>query len=184
MGLNPIGPCDVCLAMGLPMQVPNVTDAAFEEMYRRELRVMVALGTSMTGSRDAGAELAHEAMLRAYRSWSQVGQLDRPGAWVRRVLINLAVDWHRRNGRERRALRRVGQPRPVELADPVSTDFWSAVRALPERQRAAVTLHYLEDMSIREIADVLEVTDGTVKASLFTARRSLASTMRTEEVVS
>ena len=38
---------------------------------------MIALGTSLTGSREAGADLAHEAMLRAYRSWSTVGAMDR-----------------------------------------------------------------------------------------------------------
>ena len=39
----------------------------FEDIYRRELRTMIALGTSLTGSREAGVDLAHEAMLRAYR---------------------------------------------------------------------------------------------------------------------
>jgi RNA polymerase sigma-70 factor (ECF subfamily) len=154
----------------------------FEEMYRNELRTMIALGTSLTGSRDAGADLAHEAMLRAYRSWSKVGAMDRPGAWVRRVLINLTVDWQRRRGRERRAVARIVPGPPVELADPVSTSFWVAVRALPERQRAAVALYYIEDLGVDQIAEILEVSAGTVKTSLFKARRSLERALRVEEV--
>jgi RNA polymerase sigma-70 factor (ECF subfamily) len=154
----------------------------FEDLYRGELRTMVALGTSLTGSREAGADLAHEAMLRAYRDWSRVGVMDRPGAWIRRVLINLAFDWQRRRGRERRAMLRLAPPPAVELVDPVSTTFWAAVRELPERQRAAIALYYLEDLRIEQIAEILEVTTGTVKTSLFKARRSLERSLRVEEV--
>ena len=156
----------------------------FEDVYRRELHTMVALGTSLTGSREAGVDLAHEAMLRAYRSWSKVRAMDRPGAWIRRVLINLAIDWHRRSGRERRAVARIAPAPPVELADPVSTCFWAAVRALPERQRAAVALYYLEDLGVDQIAEILEVSAGTVKTSLFKARRSLERALHVEEVTS
>ena len=60
---------------------------------------------------------------------------------------------------------------------PSSQDFWAAVRELPERQRAAVVLRYVEDMPIDDIAAVLDVSDGTVKSSLFAARKTLATTL-------
>ena len=159
-------------------------DSAFEAMYRRELHVLNALATSLTGSRELGADLAQEAMMRAYHSWSTVGALDRPGAWTRRVLINLAIDTHRRRAREARACGSAAGPsEPVEPADGGSDQFWHAVRALPERQRAAVALHYVDDLSVAEIADIMEITPGTVKTSLFMARRSLAAALGAEEVV-
>lgn len=159
-----------------------VDDEGFEDLYRREVRPLVALAASMTGSREAAAELVHEALLRAHRDWTVVAAMDRPGAWLRRVVVNLSTDWLRRSGRERRALARV--PRPSVVAGPEASDgqFWRAVRALPERQRAAVALHYLDDLSVDDIADVLDVSPGTVKASLFKARRSLARTLSAEEV--
>ena len=52
------------------------------------------------------------------------------------------------------------------------------MRALPERQRAAVALHYLDDLPVDEIAEILDVTAGTVKTSLFKARQSLARTFQ------
>jgi RNA polymerase sigma-70 factor, ECF subfamily len=70
----------------------------------------------------------------------------------------------------------------VELNDPVGTRFWAAVRELPERQRAAVALRYLDDLSVEEIAEILDVTAGTIKTSLFKARQSLARSMQAEEV--
>lgn len=161
----------------------STTTANFERLYRQELSALIALATTMTGSRDIAADLAHEALARAYRDWRTVGSLDRPGAWVRRVVINLAIDAHRRRAREAVALARL-DPHPIMAAsEAVDAEFWDAVRALPERQRAAVTLYYIEDLAIAEIADILGVAGGTVKTSLFMARRSLAVTLGAEEVL-
>ena len=62
-------------------------------------------------------------------------------------------------------------------------DLWRAVRALPDRQRAAIVLRYVDDLSVDEIANVLDVTDGTVKASLAQARASLARRLAVAEEV-
>jgi RNA polymerase sigma-70 factor (ECF subfamily) len=159
-----------------------VDDERFEDLYRREVRSMVALAASMTGSREAAADLVHEAMLRAHRDWTAVAVMDRPGAWLRRVVVNLCTDWLRRNGRERRALARLPRPAVVAAPEASTGQFWRAVRDLPERQRAAVALHYLDDLSVDDIADILDISPGTVKASLFKARRSLARTLGAEEV--
>lgn len=67
-----------------------------EEFFRREFPAMVAVAYAMSGSRWAAEEAAQEALLRAYRSWETVGRYDKPGAWLRRVTINLATSWMRR----------------------------------------------------------------------------------------
>lgn len=151
-------------------------EASFEAMYRAEFASMVALGATLTDSAHTGADLANEAMLRAYKQWAKVGVMERPGAWVRRVVINLAHDTHRRNVRQVRGMDRLRSERPPD-GQPSSQDFWAAVRELPERQRAAVVLRYVDDMPIDEIAAVLDVSDGTIKSSLFAARKTLATTL-------
>jgi len=160
----------------------STAPVSFEQLYRQELAPMIALATSMTGDRELGADLAHEALARAYRDWRTVAHLDRPGAWVRRVLVNLAIDAHRRRTREAQAMSRLEPPRSTVAADDPGA-FWRAVRALPDRQRAAVTLYYLEDLAVADIAEILHVAPGTVKTSLFMARRSLAVTLGAEEVL-
>ena len=186
--LNQFGVCIVCSNVTVQGRAERTfIDSAYESLYRRELRVLTALGVTLTGSRESGADLAHEALLRAFRAWPTVRNLDRPGAWVRRVLINLARDAYRRSVRERDAVRRLGPAGSVEagtfeVGSSVDAPFWVAVRALPERQRVAVALRYLDDLSIDEIADVVQVTAGTVKSSLFAARKSLAGTLGAQEV--
>jgi RNA polymerase sigma-70 factor (ECF subfamily) len=150
---------------------------AFERFFLAEHPKLVALGLAWTGDGETARELAQETLVRAHREWARVGDLDIPGAWVRRVMINLLTDDHRSKARDRRLTERLDQAGSVE-APTVSDDrWWNAVRALPDRERAAVTLHYLEELSINEVADVLEVAPGTVKASLSHARQKLRITL-------
>lgn len=163
--------------------VPDVAVAAvpapavaFEAVYRAHWRPVVALVYGLSGSRAAAEELAQDAFVAAHRHWERVGGYDDPGAWVRRVAVNLAVSSLRRRAAEARALARLGgrrRPLPAELA-PEDEAFWRAVRALPARQAQVVALHYVEDRPVAEIAAILEVAEGTVKAHLHRARAALA----------
>jgi RNA polymerase sigma-70 factor, ECF subfamily len=158
---------------------PDRESEGFEAFFRAEHPRLVAIGLALTGDREAARDLAAEALSRAHRSWPS---LDNPSAWVRRVITNLATDRGRRLGRERRVLSRVAAQTPSStgMNDPVSDGFWAAVRALPERQQAAVVLHYLEDRSILDVASILGVAEGTVKSTLFKARNTLATTLAAE----
>lgn len=153
----------------------------FESMFRREHPRLVALGLALTGDRETARELAQDALAKAYLAWSTVGSYERPGAWLRRVVVNQAIDVHRRRSSERDAWQRVGPGQPVEpeASEPASSAWWRAVRDLPERQRTAVALHYVDEYSIAEIADVMNIRPGTVKATLSHARRSLAAALGT-----
>lgn len=154
----------------------------FEAFYRSEVVALATLASALTGNRDTGADLAQEALLRAYRSWPTVGAYDRPGAWARRVVLNLATDARRRRSREQAALSRVPIDVSTTMPDPADDPFWQAVRDLPARQQHTVVLRYVDDLAIDEIAEVLDVTSGTVKATLFAARNTLARRLHTEEV--
>ena len=53
-------------------------------------------------------------------------------------------------------------------------EFWAAVRSLPRQQAAVLTLHYYEDLPVADIAVVLDLAEGTVKAHLHKGRAGLA----------
>jgi RNA polymerase sigma-70 factor (ECF subfamily) len=152
----------------------------FTSFFRREVRPLVALAAAIAGPERA-EEIVQEAMLRAHREWDRVARYDKPGAWVRRVTINLATSSQRRRSAERRALQRIGVRPHLDAPPPEVGEFWSLVRRLPDRQAAAVALHYLEDRSIAEIAEVLGCAEGTAKAHLHHARQTLAEHLRTQE---
>ncbi len=159
------------------------TERRFDEWYHREYRRVVALVYTLSGSRTAAEELAQDAFLEAHRRWGTISGYADPGGWVRKVAMNKARSALRRRAAEVRAYtRHVGRERrlPDELPEP-SHEFWSAVRALPPKQAMVIALHYLEDRPVDDIADVLDISPGTVKTHLHRGRRNLAARLGYEE---
>ena len=153
---------------------------AFEEFYGREYLAVVGLAYALSGSRWGAEDLAQEAFMAAHRDWERIGLYDRPAAWVRRVVANLSVSAFRRRVAEAKALARVPYGRDELLPDLAEGDpeFWAAIRSLPRRQAQVVALHYLEDRSVADIAEILDVTPGTVKRHLHDGRQALVRRLR------
>jgi RNA polymerase sigma-70 factor (ECF subfamily) len=153
---------------------------AFEEFYGREYLAVVGLAYALSGSRWGAEDLAQEAFMAAHRDWERIGLYDRPAAWVRRVVANLSVSAFRRRVAEAKALARVPFGRDELLPDLAEGDpeFWAAIRSLPRRQAQVVALHYLEDRSVADIAEILDVTPGTVKRHLHDGRQALVRRLR------
>lgn len=117
-----------------------------------------------TGSRELGEELAQEAFVRVCQRWDQVRTMEAPGAWVHRVGINLAISHGRRRGSERRARRRLEAVR-AEVAAPPEPEAGvrGALLALDIDERAVVVLRFWADLSVKQVAEVLGIPEGTVK---------------------
>ncbi len=155
----------------------------FEDFYRREYTAVVGLAYALSGSRSGAEDLAQEAFFAAHRSWDRIAGYDQPGAWVRRVVANLSVSAFRRGAAEAKALARAALGQRAELPDLGASDpqFWNAVRSLPRRQSQVVALFYLEDLPITDVADILDMSPGTVKRHLHNGRGTLARRLRIEE---
>ena len=161
---------------------PPAEADGFVELYRREYRSIRALAWALTGDAGAAEDIAQDAFLRAHARWDVVSAYDEPGAWVRRVAINLATSVLRRRTREVRAMLRVqAQPGRDWVMPEADREFWAAVRALPRRQAAVIALHYYEDLPVSDIAAVLDIAEGTVKAHLHKGRHNLAAALGTPE---
>jgi len=148
----------------------------FRDLYPR----LVAVGVGMLGDVEVARDLAQETMARGHRNWITVSAADSPEAWLRRVMINLVIDHLRRRRAEARALERVAT---VAAADVGRTELPMAemLAVLSERQRAVVTLFYVDDLPIATIAKVLGIAPGTVKALMWKARRTLMRQLAEEE---
>lgn len=164
---------------------PARTWGSFDEFYRNEWTAVAALAHTLCGSHGTAEELAQDAFVAVYRNWDRVSAMDRPDAWVRRVVANSATSELRRRAADLRARSRLRSVRP---ADPARTQlaadhdhFWAAVRRLPPRQAQAVALHYLEDRSVADIARILDCAEGTVKVHLHRGRTALAERLAAHE---
>lgn len=148
----------------------------FESFYRREFRDVVGLAYALSGSRLGAEDLAQDAFVAAHQRWDRICGYDKPGAWVRRVVANLAVSGFRRRTAEAKALARLAgqRHRPLPEMDPQDEEFWRMVRELPNRQAQAIALFYIEDRPVADIAAILECSESTAKVHLFRGRKTLA----------
>lgn len=141
---------------------------SFEEFYARSVDGAARLGHLITGSAATGLEIAQEAMTVVHRRWDE---LDSPGAYLRRAVVNSSRSVQRRWFREQSWMRR---QRPASVTDiPEFDETWAALCRLPARQREVVALRFYEDLTVDQIADVLEVPAGTVKSTIHRALRNL-----------
>jgi RNA polymerase sigma-70 factor (ECF subfamily) len=156
----------------------------FPAFYRREYQKLVAIAAAVSGNRGIAEDLAQEAMLRAHRNWDRISTYELPGAWARRVTINLSISATKRAAAETRRMLRVADRSTLPGPDSADDHVWRAVARLPGKQRAAIALHYLEDRSVDEIADVLDVSNATARVHLHRGRKALADALGPEEASS
>lgn len=136
------------------------------------------------GDKELAQDIAQDSLAKAYARWKMVNDLESPAAWVRKVAINGLKDEFRKNAR-----RNVIPDSTIELSTieaiekslpaPMAVDFVRALHELPDQQRIAATLRFIDDASEREISNAMGISQGTVKTHLHHARSSLGETLST-----
>lgn len=139
----------------------------FSDFYTTSFPRVVTAVRAFSGDSDLAREATQEAFARAYARWGRVREAAWPQAWVTTTAMNIVRRSHRRRPAPAK------DPLPAEAPTSDRLDVLSALRALPERQRQAVVLHYLMDLSVTAVADVMGVSDGAIKAHLHRARAAL-----------
>lgn len=138
-----------------------------EEIYADHAPRAFRLAYLLTGDRNVAADLVHEAFVRAFGKFTHLRSDEVVAAYLRRTLINRANSHFRRKKVERRfAESQRGEPfeaSPIERVEQ-RQDLVAALRRLPMRQRAALTLRYLEELSEEETADALGTTAKAVNS--------------------
>jgi RNA polymerase sigma-70 factor (ECF subfamily) len=122
-------------------------------------------------------DLAAEALARAYAQWDRIGTMEWWRAWVFRVVANLALTARSSGRRSALSLRRWAPAAPLggrtdsagtRLDDEIAARdlVRSALKKLPPRQREAITLHYLADLTVNDTALAMRVSPGTAKTHI------------------
>jgi RNA polymerase sigma-70 factor (ECF subfamily) len=155
---------------------------ALGELYDLHQRMVFRTALVITGDNEAANDLLQDVFLRLFRFAGNIDPARPIEPWLYRMTTNLSYDWVKRRSR---------LPRPLEdlidwLAVPgknlpdaavEQNDEWErvqkAVTSLPLPQRVVIVMYYLNDLSLQEIADILQVPVGTVKSRLYYGRLAL-----------
>lgn len=147
--------------------------AAFATLIERHRPLLVATCRRMLGGGDLAEDAAQEAVLQAMLGLERLRDPGRFGAWLVGIGLNVGRHLRRRRPALPWAPEAGSDPQELTEAAEVVARVRAAVAALPAGQRRAVTLFYLAGLTQREVAALLGVEVGAVKARLHKARRSL-----------
>jgi RNA polymerase sigma-70 factor, ECF subfamily len=151
--------------------------AELEALYRERYPVFLRVARATVRDEGAAADAVHDAFIQAVRnrrSFRGEGTLE---AWVWRMVVNAA--------RKRRRDLPEAASSQAERADVSPNGFGDPVRAvvaaLPERQRLALFLRYYADLDYAAIAATLDITEGTVGATLHAAHAAVREALKEAE---
>jgi len=152
------------------------TDAAFTAYVQERRASLYATAYHLTGDRFAAEDLLQSALFSTYRAWDRISDKAAVGGYLRRTMTNLHISAWRR--------RKLSEYPTEELPETVGdTDemggtelravLWQALARLPEQQRTMLVLRYYEGRTDPEIADILGISVGTVKSSIWRSLRRM-----------
>lgn len=158
-------------------------EAAFTAYVQERRASLYATAYHLTGDRFAAEDLLQSALFSTYRAWDRISDKAAVGGYLRRTMTNLHISAWRR--------RKLSEYPTEELPETVGdTDemggtelravLWQALARLPEQQRTMLVLRYYEGRTDPEIADILGISVGTVKSSIWRSLRR----MREDEALS
>lgn len=151
--------------------------ALMEAMARHKMRIFRLAVSCLKRYADAEDAL-QEVFIKYYHSAPEFADEEHEKAWLIRVAVNTCISMLRS------PWRRLAGPIPDTLPAPEAEGQWliDLVRSLPPKYSIPIHLHYYEDYSVREIASILRISEGTVKSRLSRARKRLGDMIKEEEI--
>jgi RNA polymerase sigma-70 factor (ECF subfamily) len=151
---------------------------AFGELVRRHERAILGLAVRYVGDGEDARDVAQRAFVQAYRQLARFRGEASFRTWLYRIAANLALDALRARGREHRAQAALAaEPAPVDAdrlgAHEEKARLREAVEGLPPKQRLVVELRVFEDLSFREVAEVVGSSEDAAKVNFHHALKKL-----------
>jgi len=167
--------------------------AAFRKLVEETEENVYNLAYQMLGNRQEAEDATQEVYLRVWRSLPDFRGDAKFTTWLYRITKNSCLNRRRDFAKELRViddeetLRRsiASSSNPVEdtMAEEQKFTLWQTVSRLPRKYRLVITLFYQQQLTYQEIAKLLSVPLGTVKAHLNRARKALAKRLRRKQEV-
>ena len=180
-GPTPTPPAEPEDESGLLERARSGDQSAFATLVERHQNRAFALALRMVGSREEAEEIVQDAFVRVWRALPRFRGESRFSTWLYQIVLRRCYD-----GRRMLGVRRAREAPLDETFEASATDTNGSVErldaardveplvaSLPDAQRAAITLYYLEERSIEEVARTMGIPAGTVKTHLHRARASL-----------
>lgn len=153
------------------------TNSAFSDFYRTEFPAVYRTTYLLCGDPELASDATQEAFARCFARWGRLRDRSWVGGWVTTTALNVA----RRGLRRHRGSQALAGGAPLSEPDLAILDLWRVIRELPRRQQEALVLHYLAEIPVTDVAEIMNCSPGSVKTHLSRARDALRTQL--EEVL-
>jgi RNA polymerase sigma-70 factor, ECF subfamily len=166
----------------LVVRAQSGSRAALEALVDRHYAAIHRIAWRYCGDRTEAEDIAQEACIRIARGIAGFERRAAFATWCHGIVLNAARDALRARARVNAVATALAMAGPEEGAEETEPSglpedaLWTAIRALPERQREAVQLVYVEGLFHRDAARLLGCAEATVSWHLFAARRAIKAT--------
>lgn len=161
-------------------------EESFDSFVRARGEYFLRVAVLLTGSRTEAEDLLQASLVRLYRAWPRLTAGDpesAPDAYLRKILVNTRRSWWRTKWRRETPTAELPeQPDPASGIDPADSYtagalVRSALAALPRQQRMVLLLRYLEDLPSASVAELLGISEGSVKTHAYRGLRALRASL-------
>jgi RNA polymerase sigma-70 factor (ECF subfamily) len=174
----------------LVLQLQDDSLAALGALYDRHSRLVYRTALVVTGDPEAASDLLQDVFLRLHRFADRVDP-ERPlEPWLYRVTANQSYTWVKRHQRWTHPLEEIAEwlssgvknsPQYITEQNDESKWIQGAIAKLSLPQKVVVVMYYVNDLSLHEIAEILEIPEGTVKSRLHYGRNALKNHLGLDE---
>ncbi len=165
---------------------------AFDDVVERYRGMMLRLAYSIVRDQDIAEDAVQNAIIQA---WQRLPTLREAGAlrsWLMRIVVNQCISFKRRLARSAQFLQQAYAGQETERAFQIASDaegvmegYWDLARAignLPAKQQQVINLHYYQGMTLPEMAQMLRISQNTLKKRIQSALARLREVLRSAEI--
>lgn len=160
---------------------------AQQQLYETHYGVLMGVCVRYANGQDDAMDILHEGFIKIFRNIHKYQPGTSLGAWMRRIVVNTAIDYYRKQTRRR--TEDIEQAYGVSANDsgPVSQlsvqEILSCIQQLSPAYRAVFNLYIIEGYSHKEIAKILNITESTSRSNLVKARIKLKAMLKLKELI-
>ncbi len=159
-----------------------------QELVEKVSRRAYWIAFDLFGSREEAEDAVQEAYLKALQNWDKFDSRSTRETWFFRILINLSLNKLRRKNiwnkvselfsKKNLTQENFQLPEKSLEKSELYSNISAAVKELSPKQRLIFTLRYIQEFSLKEIAEMMEMSEGTVKSHLFRALKNIRKSLK------
>ncbi len=146
-------------------------------LYQEYYGKMMGVCLRYSNNKDDALDILHEGFIKVYKNISKYQPGTSLSAWMRRIMVNTAIDFYRKNVRRRtedlETAYSISTDAPDAISQVTEKEILAAVQTLSPAYRSVFNLYVIEGYSHKEIANQLGITESTSRSNLVKARHKL-----------